>query len=62
MEFEWSDRMNGLRTVYIASNEPVQAFERTVWTIGRPVWEGGRGIHPRTGEVRFYFDKGILGR
>ena len=26
------------------------------------VWEGGRGIHPGTGEVRFGFDKGILGR
>ncbi|CAF9943045.1 MAG: hypothetical protein ALECFALPRED_010491 [Alectoria fallacina] len=26
------------------------------------VWEAGRGIHPRTGEVRFDFDEGLLGR
>ena len=35
MEFERFDRMDGLRTVCIASNEPIQVFERTVWTIGR---------------------------
>ncbi|CAD6593338.1 MAG: hypothetical protein ASARMPREDX12_007092 [Alectoria sarmentosa] len=29
--------MDGLRTVCIALNGPVQAFGRTVWTIGRPV-------------------------
>ena len=41
--FEYVDR---LRTMKIASNGPVQAFKRTVWTIGRPAAEVADNENP----------------